>query len=127
MPYITQEERYNMSSTIKAITENPPQNAGQLQYLIACTIKAMDPKRYQDMNDIMGALTGANSEFYSMVVAPYEDNKMMENGPVYFAHGQAMSREYDPNTYQITSKGYGEEQVFEVVNVVNNELLKEGY
>jgi len=31
----------------------------------------------------MGALNGANQEFYRVVVAPYEDAKISENGSVY--------------------------------------------
>jgi hypothetical protein len=35
------------------------------------------------MNDVVGALEGAKAEFQRIVVAPYEDKKMAENGDVY--------------------------------------------
>ena len=42
----------------------------------------MDPYNYQTMNDIMGALAGAQIEFYRRKVAPYEDTKIKDNGDV---------------------------------------------
>jgi len=74
-------------------------NAGEMQYVIAKMIQKYLARkaetngqvRYQDMNDIMGALAGAQMEFYREVVAPYEDKKIVENGPVYdnseYGHG----------------------------------------
>lgn len=38
---------------------------------------------YQTINDILGALTGAQLEFYRRVAAPYEDGKIIQNGDVY--------------------------------------------
>ena len=38
---------------------------------------------YATINDIIGALEGAKMEFYRRVVAPYEDEKIKENGDVY--------------------------------------------
>jgi len=108
MPYIPQKERADLQPIVDAIEANTPQNAGQLQYVIARIIKAMAPKRYQAMNDVMGALTGAQAEFYRLIVAPYEDKKMNDNGSVYYVPGVAQSRQWDPNVYEISSKGYGE-------------------
>jgi hypothetical protein len=34
------------------------------------------------MNDVMGAFTGAQAEFYRRDVAPYEDAKIQQNGDV---------------------------------------------
>jgi hypothetical protein len=39
---------------------------------------------YQTCNDVMGALTGANMEFYRRFVADYEDTKIRDNGDVYY-------------------------------------------
>ncbi len=38
---------------------------------------------YKTMEDILGAMTGAQAEFYRRVVAPYEDAKIALNGDVY--------------------------------------------
>lgn len=86
MPYITKESRENLEyNGIPYIS-----NGGELQYMIAAIIdqhlidKANQSKvRYKDLEEIMGALAGAQQEFYRMVVSQYEDKKIEENGPVY--------------------------------------------
>lgn len=40
-------------------------------------------RRYQDINDIMGAIEGAKLEFYRRIAAPYENEKITENGDVW--------------------------------------------
>jgi len=83
MPYITTEDRTKfmwIEEQLEMI--GPDMSAGDLQYLIALTIKYMDPYNYQTMNDIMGALAGAQMEFYRRKIAPYEDTKISENGDV---------------------------------------------
>lgn len=40
-------------------------------------------RSYGIINDVMGALEGAKLEFYRRVAAPYEQQKMLENGDVY--------------------------------------------
>jgi len=80
MPYITKEQR-------EELYDRDPVNAGELQYLIAVMISDYlsdkDKYEYQTLNDIMGALAGAQQEFYRKVVSPYEDKKELINGPVY--------------------------------------------
>ncbi len=80
MPYINIEKRINMAEGILPI------NAGELNYCITLTLieyVALKKLSYQTINDIMGALEGAKAEFYRRVAAPYEDNKITENGDVY--------------------------------------------
>jgi hypothetical protein len=38
---------------------------------------------YRVLNDVVGALESAKLEFYRRAVAPYEDDKIRENGDVY--------------------------------------------
>jgi hypothetical protein len=79
MPYIQKSER-------EELCELAPETAGQLNYLFtAIIIQYIETKgkSYQTINDIMGALTGAQAEFYRRVVVPYEDLKIRENGDVY--------------------------------------------
>jgi hypothetical protein len=76
MPYIRQEDRKQFEDLENEIIKNAPSTAGELQYLIAVLIREMfegSDKRYQDCNNILGALNGANLEFYRRTVAPYED------------------------------------------------------
>ena len=83
MPYITKDDRQKFM-WIEQELENIAldMSAGDLQYLIALAIKYMDPYNYQTMNDVMGALAGAQMEFYRRKVAPYEDTKIEANGDV---------------------------------------------
>ena len=81
MPYITQNRR----EMIKYSIENP----GELNYAITqLLIQYIEHKNrgipaYTLINDILGALEGAKLEFYRRVAAPYEDQKIKENGDVY--------------------------------------------
>jgi hypothetical protein len=62
-----------------------PQTAGELNYVITKTILAYigDNPSYQRINDVIGALEGAKLEFYRRFAAPYEDEKIKQNGDVY--------------------------------------------
>jgi len=87
MPYIKEEDRTRFMYTEDALKNHPPRTAGELQYVIALAIHEFlmeNQLNYQYCNDVMGALTGANMEFYRRFVAPYEDTKIRENGDVYY-------------------------------------------
>ena len=82
MPYIHKDDRLllelNGPSSVKT--------AGELNFLItALCIEYLNTNgtNYQRINDIVGALEGAKLEFYRRVAAPYEDQKIKENGDVY--------------------------------------------
>ena len=81
MPYITQKRRDIIDDG-----ENPT-NAGEIQYLFATVIKdyldEIDDYSYQDLNDILGAISGCQMEFYREVVVPYEQQKIKLNGGIY--------------------------------------------
>ena len=81
MPYIPNEFRREVFPS----ASRNPQNAGELNYQITVLINLFMESNgtcYQSMNDVMGALTGAQQEFYRRTVAPYEDIKVFENGDV---------------------------------------------
>lgn len=62
------------------------ENAGELNFVLTTIIRDYFERnggRYQQINDIVGALEGAKLEFYRRVAAPYEDTKIVENGDVY--------------------------------------------
>ena len=42
-----------------------------------------EPYSFQDLNELIGALECAKQELYRRVVAPYEEDKIEENGDVY--------------------------------------------
>ena len=84
MPYIKEKDRNEINKL--QFIDIIPQNGGELQWIIAELIHAyiMDKGlNYQHCQDMMGALAGAQAEFYREVVAPYENIKKLENGRVY--------------------------------------------
>lgn len=81
MPYVKQEERTRLENPT-----NPIQTAGNLNYLITMLLKRYwinSNRRYQDINDIVGAVEGAKLEFVRRVVNDYENKKCEENGDVW--------------------------------------------
>lgn len=93
MPYIPQIDRAETLSfamvnraRIGETMGKACRNGGDLQYMLAVAINTyMETKglRYQNCQDILGALEGAKQEFYRVVVGPYEEKKIQENGGVY--------------------------------------------
>jgi len=80
MPYIKRSLRLALDEKLPTV-----ETAAQLQYIIAKVVKSyMDQGaiNYQRCNDIMGALAGAQQEFYRRVVVPYENQKIQENGDI---------------------------------------------
>ena len=58
---------------------------GNLNYVISSlVVKAFaGNRRYAEANKLMGVLSSVAAEFYRMDVAPYEDEKRLEQGDVY--------------------------------------------
>ncbi len=84
MPYIKQKDRTRIEDGTSIIV---PKNAGELNFILTSIIQYYflhRGGRYQQINDVIGALEGAKLEFYRRVVAPYEDEKIKENGDVLF-------------------------------------------
>ena len=88
MPYIKPERR----DQLKIMYINSvPHTAGELNFVVTNIVNnylfhIKDEKgeyRYQDLNDVIGALEGAKLEFYRRVVVPYEEIKRTEHGDVY--------------------------------------------
>lgn len=81
MPYIKEERRASLDHGLLE-----PEVPGELNYKISVLIRDyvnIKGLNYQTINDVMGALTSAQLEFYRRVAAPYEDKKIQENGDVY--------------------------------------------
>jgi hypothetical protein len=78
LPYITQEAR-------KEVANIGPTSAGELNYAISMLLVEYWKKHnnYQGINDIVGALVGAQAEFYRRVAVPYENKKIFDNGDIY--------------------------------------------
>ena len=80
MPYIKQHRRDWFH-----LDPDGPVEAGELNYLftiIAHQYWESNGRNYQAFNDIIGSLEGCKLELYRRKVAPYEDEKIKENGDV---------------------------------------------
>ena len=80
MPYIDQKRRLELRNN--DTVETP----GELNYMISkiCQEYLMSHNlKYQTINDIVGALEGAKLEFYRRIAAPYENDKIEQNGDVW--------------------------------------------
>ncbi len=81
MPYVNQSLRPALDSG-----RIEPRTTGELNYVLTQVIlKYLENqgRRYATMNDIIGALGACGLEFNRRVVAPYEIEKIAENGDVY--------------------------------------------
>jgi hypothetical protein len=79
MPYVKDYAREDVDNGVL------PRNAGELNYLFTTVCHQYWKKtgqNYQAFNDIIGALEGCKLELYRRKVAPYEDQKIIENGDV---------------------------------------------
>ena len=88
MPYILPDDRFKLKDATDAIAAaiDHSTTAGDLNYMISLMAKAyIDAKglRYEHLNAVVGALDSCKAEFQRRVVAPYEDQKIGENGDVY--------------------------------------------
>lgn len=80
MPYLTPSNRAYVDAY------DDPTQPGELTYLLTKVVMKYVERcgpRFAIFAEAMGALEATKQEFYRRVVAPYEDQKMQENGDVY--------------------------------------------
>ena len=91
MPYITQDKRDVLDSTINQLhrllvgLESDDENnntEGNLNYVITRLLQMCYGTSYREINDAIGMLECCKLEFYRKVAAPYEDQKEFENGTI---------------------------------------------
>lgn len=87
MPYISTVRRNEIDEELEQDQCGwVPQNAGDLNYLTSCFISNYLREKglkYANLNEMIGALECCKMELYRLIGAPYEDEKMEDNGPVY--------------------------------------------
>jgi hypothetical protein len=84
MPYIKQENRHLFDGSAPLIGETAT-CAGDLNYAISVIAHTYLKKKglnYANVNEVIGALECCKLELYRAIAAPYEDTKVIENGPV---------------------------------------------
>lgn len=87
MPYIKREDRPAIDALVAPLIAHikglpVEEQDGAMNYAITRTLKSVYPARYFHYNRALGLLTAITQEFYRVVVGPYEDTKIRENGPV---------------------------------------------
>lgn len=87
MPYIKKTERPAIDklvdpliSHLKSLPETDQD--GALNYLVTKVIKSLYPQKYFHLNRALGVLTAITHELYRKIIAPYEEEKIAENGEV---------------------------------------------
>lgn len=87
MPYIKQAARPEIDAALAPLIEKLQaipieEQDGALNYAVTRVLKALYPLKYFHLNRALGVLTAIKDEFYRRTVAPYEDEKIKENGDV---------------------------------------------
>jgi hypothetical protein len=88
MPYIKKEKRAILDPAIEELVEafgklDDDGFAGNLNYVVSKLLKTLYPApNYQRFNDMAGALECCKLELYRKRIAPYEELKERENGPI---------------------------------------------
>ncbi len=87
MPYIPQTRRDEIDLELIAERLNwVPENAGDLNFLVSTFIANYIKEKglkYAVVNEMIGALECAKMELNRVIIGPYEDRKIAENGGVY--------------------------------------------
>lgn len=87
MPYIPQDQRAEIDSDLLGRgLDWTPENAGELNFLVSTFIANYIRRKglkYAVVNEMVGALECAKMELNRVIIGPYEDIKIAENGPVY--------------------------------------------
>lgn len=87
MPYITQEKRPEIDRLVAPLIAHlqslpVEEQDGSMNYAVTKMLKGVYPLKYFHLNRALGVLSAISQEFYRVIVGPYEDTKIEENGPV---------------------------------------------
>lgn len=87
MPYIPHAQRISADTELQnAGLSFIPENAGELNFIVSTFIANYIREKgckYAVLNEMIGALECAKMELNRVIIGPYEDLKIHENGPVY--------------------------------------------
>ena len=96
MPYIPEQQREDIHLGMQDTgIDWIPENAGELNFVVSTFIAnyiRTKGLKYAVVNEMIGALECAKMELNRVIIGPYEDIKIVENGPVY--QGILSSGEY---------------------------------
>ncbi len=96
MPYILETDREVIEQDLIDVgLDWTPDNAGELNFVVSTFIAnyiRANGLKDANVNEMIGALECAKMELNRVIIGPYEDIKIRENGPVY--QGILPSTEY---------------------------------
>ena len=80
MPYIDEDRKRELELTGHTVT------SGDLTYALTVValahLEGKPDVRYADLAEVLGCFDSASKEFYRRIVAPYENQKIKDNGDV---------------------------------------------
>lgn len=82
MPYVKQEKRPELDKIVNAMDKAYVCADGDLNYILYAFCKRHVKPGYNNYKNYIGELTEAAEEIRRTILAPYEDSKIKENGPV---------------------------------------------
>jgi len=92
MPYITPEKREVLDPVVDTLvdalrglqSDDPEDNSqANINYVLSRLLDRMYTANYQEINNALGMLLATALEYYRRVGAPYENQKIYDNGDVY--------------------------------------------
>jgi len=98
MPYVKQNIRAILDPNIASLFAIMGKHPGELNYVITRLLHAhvsLCGLNYAQLNELMGVLECVKQEFYRTVVAPYENLKANDNGPITDLDGLGIFKKQD--------------------------------
>jgi len=82
MPYIKQEKRPDMDEIVALMKSKGVKADGDLNYILFKFCKEAVTPSYNNFKNFIGELRQCTAEIERRLLAPYEDQKIIENGDV---------------------------------------------
>ena len=82
MPYVKQERRPALNEVVDAMIIADVKADGDLNYILFKFAKDCIKPSYNNYKNLLGELNEAAEEIRRRLLAPYEDDKIKENGDV---------------------------------------------
>lgn len=83
MPYIDDNWKRGYLDGVAEVLADRIENGGQLNYFICRLLVRLNPEGYHEMRANTADIREALHEYRRKVMAPYEDEKEIENGTVW--------------------------------------------
>jgi len=82
MPYVKQERRTALNKVVDAMIQADISYDGDLNYILFKFCKYNIPLSYNSIKNYIGELEESIAEIRRKILAPYEETKEKENGPI---------------------------------------------